>query len=256
MGKLRSVLHRLADGFQGRTIDAVTSRDLQAWLDGLGVAPATVDTFCRTLATFWSWAIRQGATAVDATDGVQAQAWDVPAPSIFTPDQTHAFLSAVRKARPDLLGVFALQFYAGLRTSESLLVTWADIGPDYITVRPAIAKKRRQRLVPVLPCLAAALAATPRWCDRVSPVEDRALIAARQAIHAGEWPHNVARHSFISYRLAATQNADQVALEAGNSRTVIFEHYRALVTAEDAVRYFDKPASKRTLKTPKRKQKR
>jgi hypothetical protein len=31
-----------------------------------------------------------------------------------------------------------------------------------------------------------------------------------------EWPHNVLRHSFISYRIAKIKNANEVALEAGN----------------------------------------
>ena len=52
------------------------------------------------------------------------------------------------------------------------------------------------------------------------------------------WKHNALRHSFISYRLAQTQNENQVALEAGNSPRMIFSNYRQLVTQEDAKRYF------------------
>jgi len=35
-----------------------------------------------------------------------------------------------------------------------------------------------------------------------------------------EWPRNVLRHSFISYRIATVKSADQVALEAGNSPSI------------------------------------
>jgi hypothetical protein len=52
------------------------------------------------------------------------------------------------------------------------------------------------------------------------------------------WPHNVLRHSYISYRLAHIQNANQVALEAGNSPTIIFKHYRELVSLESAEQWF------------------
>lgn len=41
-----------------------------------------------------------------------------------------------------------------------------------------------------------------------------------------EWPRNVLRHSFISYRIASVKSADQVALEAGNSPSIIFKHSR------------------------------
>ena len=52
------------------------------------------------------------------------------------------------------------------------------------------------------------------------------------------WKHNALRHSFISYRVAETQNVAQVALEAGNSPGMIFGHYRELVTADDAKTWF------------------
>jgi hypothetical protein len=52
------------------------------------------------------------------------------------------------------------------------------------------------------------------------------------------WKHNALRHSFISYRVATVKNVAQVALEAGNSPEMIFEHYRELVTAEAAKGWF------------------
>jgi len=52
------------------------------------------------------------------------------------------------------------------------------------------------------------------------------------------WKHNGLRHSFISYRVAAIQNVAQVALEAGNSPQIIFQHYRELVRPAEAVKWF------------------
>ncbi len=46
------------------------------------------------------------------------------------------------------------------------------------------------------------------------------------------------RDSFISYRIAIVQSADQVALEAGNSASIIFKHYRELTTPEVAEKWF------------------
>jgi integrase len=62
---------------------------------------------------------------------------------------------------------------------------------------------------------------------------------------AFKWKHNALRHSFISYRVAATQNVAQVALEAGNSPQMIFKHYRELVRPADAVRWFSIKAESR-----------
>jgi integrase len=52
------------------------------------------------------------------------------------------------------------------------------------------------------------------------------------------WRQNVLRHSFISYRVAMVQNVDQVALEAGNSRQMVFSNYRELVTPKAAQEWF------------------
>ena len=48
--------------------------------------------------------------------------------------------------------------------------------------------------------------------------------------------HN--RHSYISYRVAQTQNVAQTALEAGNTPKIIFSNYRELVKPADAVKWF------------------
>ena len=53
-----------------------------------------------------------------------------------------------------------------------------------------------------------------------------------------DWPRNVLRDSFISYRIAIVQSADQVALEAGNSPSIIFKHYRELATEDLADQWF------------------
>ncbi|MDB6124517.1 MAG: hypothetical protein JWQ71_3510, partial [Pedosphaera sp.] len=46
------------------------------------------------------------------------------------------------------------------------------------------------------------------------------------------------RHSYISYRVADTQEVNKTALEAGNSPAMIFSNYRELVTPQDAKSWF------------------
>lgn len=58
------------------------------------------------------------------------------------------------------------------------------------------------------------------------------------------WKHNALRHSFISYRVAETQDVAKVSLEAGNSPQMIFQHYRELVQPAAAKAWFSiKPKS-------------
>jgi integrase len=53
------------------------------------------------------------------------------------------------------------------------------------------------------------------------------------------------RHSFASYRYAATQDAPLTAHDLGHSGTqLLYQHYRELVTPEEAERYWKlEPAS-------------
>lgn len=257
LARWRSEIGRLADAHKNRPLHEITSDELRAFLKRGTYAPVTRDSIRASWIGFWRYAIKNGAAHTNAPEAIARSNYDEPAPEIFTPEQTRAFLAAVREQRPDLHGWFAIAFYAGLRTTELMGIQWDDIHDGHITVRPAIAKRRRQRLVPVLPVLAAHLNTCRRVVDRVAPIEMRALITARdrlihpidfttgkslpQTLPIAAWPNNVARHSFISYRLAVLQSADQVALEAGNSSSMVFRHYRQLVTPAQAADYFAIP---------------
>ena len=78
------------------------------------------------------------------------------------------------------------------------------------------------------------------WWNQLSKLVDEInqLRLKRKQVGKFVWKHNGLRHSFCSYRLASIQNAAQVALEAGNSPTVIFKSYRQLVTPVAAKAWF------------------
>jgi len=52
------------------------------------------------------------------------------------------------------------------------------------------------------------------------------------------WKHNALRHSFISYRVAQTQDVARVSLEAGNSPQMIFQHFRELGREAEGKKWF------------------
>jgi hypothetical protein len=80
-----------------------------------------------------------------------------------------------------------------------------------------------------------------REYGKVVPVEQMSGKLRKLARKKGvdlKWKHNALRHSFISYRVAETQNVAQTALEAGNNPKIIFSNYRELVKPADAVKWF------------------
>ncbi len=75
----------------------------------------------------------------------------------------------------------------------------------------------------------------------VVPVNARKkLDAIRNAAGLRRWPKNGLRHSFASYRLAATHDAPRVASELGHtSPHMLYSTYRELVLPEEAERYWN-----------------
>ncbi len=111
-----------------------------------------------------------------------------------------------------------------------------------IEVKAEKTKTASRRLVPIFPNLKAWLKPLAKkagaiWPALASVLHERQREAAKGAALEA-WKPNGLRHSFISYRLAQVQSAPQVALEAGNSPTMIFQHYRELVKPDAAKDWF------------------
>ena len=238
---LRNQLARFAKDFACE-VGNVTTADVQAWLDKLKCAARTVKGFRITLNTLMSFAeargyIFKGSNPVAGTEAIVSNEGAI---EIFTPAEVAALLAAAPKA---FLPVVAIGAFAGIRTAEIQRLTWQDIdmAGGFITVGAAQAKTRSRRLVPITPNLAAWLVPYAAQRGTVWKATETALDNARAETveKAGvPWKRNALRHSFCSYRLADIQSAAQVALEAGNSPTMVFRHYRELVKPADAKAWF------------------
>ena len=236
---LRLRLGRLCGAFDGKIIAQIGTADLEGFLSGLKVAAGTRNSYRRNIHTLWSFAGKRG-WAAEATARNTEIARDVEKPpGILTPEQAAALLAESKD--DDLLAFHAVGLFAGLRVAEVRALDWRDVdlAGGFIHVGAKISKTRARRLVPILDNLKA-------WLRPIAkpsgPVVERELRhpheAARERAGIPEWPPNGMRHSFVSYRLAATQNAPQTALESGHDQAVLFRHYRELVRPKDAERFF------------------
>jgi len=146
--------------------------------------------------------------------------------------------------------VLAIGAFAGLRTSEILALDWRDVRLKDRTIKVAHRKARcaGTRLAPIPDNLFAWLSplakrSGPVWRRGVEWKErQRAMTVAQNATAEAAgllpWRHNGLRHAFCSYRVAATQDVPRTALEAGNSASTIFAHYRALATKAEGEAWF------------------
>jgi integrase len=239
LGQLKTTLNRFAAKFPGEVLDA-TSQEIDAWLRSLDVAPGTRNSMLRCIKVFFSFARGHNylpedrSTAADSVKLVKNVSENY---SIFSPEQMERILHA---APPRRLAILAIEAFAGIRVAELSRLNWTsvDLERRIIVIRAGEAKTASRRVVPITDHLAAWLAPLERKGKVVAAknlyVDMTALARALQI----EWPRNVLRHSFISYRIATVKSADQVALEAGNSPTIIFKHYRELTTEDEADELF------------------
>jgi integrase len=223
-------------------VNAIAPDDVAAFFDNLRLSPRSHNNFLRTLRTFFVFAQRHGwlSKELDLLARVEKRSEKRTPVEIFTPSQLAAILGS---ASPEVAPCIALAAFAGLRSAEILRLDWDDIErrPGFIEVAAHKAKTATRRIVPISDNLAKWLAIAPRVDVRVWPhSKDRFFKAMiRAARNAGiVWKQNALRHSFISYRLAETQNINSVALEAGNSPQMIFRHYRELATPGQARTWF------------------
>ncbi len=238
---LASRLTRFGDAFQ-TNIANVSGPMLQAWLDGLNLSDKSRLNYRRAVLTLFNFASKRGllpkgTNAAKDTETIEVEGGPI---AIYSPEQMARLLHA---ASPRTLPVLALCGFCGLRTAEALRLEWQDIdfAQAHVVVEARKSKTASRRIVPLPENAAAWLAPYRERTGKVWELSPHSFIPARVAearTAKVKWRSNALRHSFISYRVAQTQNVNQTALESGNSAQVIFSNYRQLATPAQAAAWF------------------
>ncbi len=239
VAQLKTVLTRFAEAFPGDII-GISSSDIDAWLRGLDVSTSSRNGMLICVKVLFSYARTQNClpaeqmTSAEQLKKVKITHGDV---AVFTPEEMTAILHA---APMHLIPILAIGAFSGIRMAELNRLDWSavDLERGMIELRAGQAKTASRRIIPITDNLRAWIEPLPRKGKVVKhSLLHREVTALARALNM-EWPRNVLRHSFISYRIAKVKSADQVALEAGNSPSIIFKHYRELTTEEQADEWF------------------
>ena len=223
-------------------LDTISAAQLSAWL-GKKLHPGTRNTYRKHCVSLWRWAQRQNylsreiRTEAENTDRAKEAPHEI---GIFGVQTLRDLLAHFRKHHPEYLGPLVLACFCGLRRSEIHNQKWADVELARKFVRVSSAKKGTpsRRLVPLSDAAVSWLMLCP---DRTHDLSANLAIDRIRDIARGagfNLPENSFRHSFISHRVAQTGNVAETALEAGNSPTIIFQHYRELVEKQDGEAWF------------------
>jgi integrase len=239
---LRYRLGHFSASFGEAPVRTLAPRAIEHWLHGLELSPTSINNFRARLCTLFNYALKRNYVSTNPFSAVEPIKVVEEAPEIFTPTQLQAVLQA---APPELIPALIIGAFAGLRTAELFRLEWSevDLGRGFVQVTAAKAKSARRRLIPISPNLAEWLAPYARLTGKVcrASQQEYHANAGAAATAAGlvRWPKNGLRHSFASYHLALHHNAPETSLYLGHtSPTMVFNHYREVVTPEAAARYF------------------
>jgi site-specific recombinase XerC len=231
---LRSFTRR----FGAKDVSQLHAVEIEKWLYDLKLEPVTLRRYLGDVRTMLNFGVRRNYLSKNPAAGVELPEIASRPVIIHTPEQARATLNFSRAYDLSICRALAIRYFAGLRSIEVERIDERAILEKHIEVSAARAKTRRRRLVVIQPNLR-------RWLDLggelpAPPQNGRRMLEFQRALVSSgvAWPHNVTRHSFVSYHLAKFQSAAKTALEAGHTEQMLFAHYREIVTPEAAENFF------------------
>ena len=237
---LRSNYERFAEDHGGLKLHTVGKEIVENWLDDQDdVGAKTRANYLRDLHSLFEYASEQRNWCAENPCRKIAKPEGATKDITFLrPKEAESLLASAAENEPILAAGLALKAFAGLRTSELLLLDWSKVGDFQIEIAASHSKTRRRHLVSISENLKAWLALHRKTEGLVVPLSANGWHDAVQRITALANPPlvllpNVLRHSFCSYHYAKHKNENLTAAEAGNSPAVVFNHYRALVSERD-----------------------
>ena len=242
LADLRKRLTRFCRDFGHRPIASVTVEEVDNWLRDLPLSPKSRANYRANIGVMFSYAVSRRMLDNNPILHTAKPKLIDSSPEIFAVDELRGILEAANRVSPDVLPMLTIGAFAGLRDAEIKRLDWSevDLVRGHIEIKAAKAKSARRRIVPIQPNLAAWLRPYSGLEGRLVPVGARKkLDRVRRAAGLTGWPQNGLRHSFASYRLAATHDAPRVASELGHtSPHMLYSTYRELVLPEEAERYW------------------
>ncbi len=242
IGDLKKRLATFCADFGERPIAAITVEELDNWLHNLNCGQKSRANYRANVGVMFSYAERR--RVIDSNPilrTAQPKLID-KAPEIFSVDDLAALFNAATTRAPEVVPMLAIGAFAGVREAEIKRLNWSEVDQKrgHIKIKSGKATSARRRIIEMQPNLREWLRPYAELTGSVVPVNPRKkLDLVRKAAGLARWPQNGLRHSFASYRLAATHDAPRVASELGHtSPKMLYSTYRELVLPEEGERYW------------------
>jgi integrase len=257
LSNLKIRLRRFAKDMGQSPIASITTADIDEWLTGLRnrkgkkeaesdekrplVSALSRNHYRAVLHSLFKYAAapaRQWCPRNPVAD-LDPERYEHGEPEAYSTKDAAKLMQTALNHVPDLVPILALGLFCGLRSSEAESLDLAKLPDDGDEFR--VTGKTGPRLAPYTPAARAWIVSQPRRTGKAWAKSQRHLASCIRSLYElaeVKQIHNGARHSFISYRTAECRDVARVADECGNSVATIKNHYRQLVTSDEALKYF------------------
>ena len=258
-------LHKFAAAFPGTAVCDLTKGHLDKFIEALGelktksqnrrkaVSAKSRNHYRAAIRQFLLWAVRKDylplTHRLSEADGLRPEHANNSETSFYTPDEFQALLTVNEDKLLPLRPIILIGGFAGLRTAELLRLDWGDVWriQGHIEIKSGKSKTRQRRLVEICPALTEWLKRYHiNTCGKLWPGHEvtfqqkfaHLCEAAKVQGKSVERKHNGLRHAFCTYHFALHANENLTAQQAGNSPTMIHQHYKGLATKTEAEKWF------------------
>lgn len=242
---LSSYLKMFAQGRESMPIAQITTKDIENWFAGRKESPAVRNANLGRLSSMFSISVKNGWCASNPCDSVVKPKVERKAAEILTLAQVARALLWTSKNRPRMLAYLVLSVFCGVRPEELEKLGWDAIkesGGKSVVVVSAEASKVRQRRITTIEPAGIRWLALAKSIGSAIPVatstRKRYIHDLRDSIRLEHWTQDILRHTAASHLLALRKDAASVALELGNSASILLRHYRALVSDNESERFW------------------
>ena len=252
---LKTQFRYFALAFGTEQLNKVTGESIESWITSLRSTRAAKDgtfpligkttrnkyrknlrsLFAHGLAPVRSWC------DLNPLADIESEKVERTTPKTYTPVESAKIMQAALDMDSPLLPSLALGMFSGLRPSETMAIDLSVIDMKESEFRVPDETKTGARIVPMTAACRAWLGSQPRRTGKAYQEDRREhsrhmceVLKAAQV----DGVFDGARHSFITYRCADIRDVAQVSDECGNSPSIIKKHYRKIVGAAIATKFF------------------